>query len=165
MKIFVHACEQKQHLHTDRVNTVLWLRWHTADRGGTGGALAAELLQRVDSYVEVDVLTVAAIIHQLLLVKSLKQKWNSGHCQNHNFFYWRTYSWHTRKSVIKAFHFQTLQLNDQWVMLKPSKRCSKTKSDSSLGCICCEEGVIHTIWKAMSSDGQNLTHSSMKAVR
>lgn len=53
---------------------IIELRWHTADRGGTGGALATELLQRVDSYVEVDVLTVAAIIYQFLFVEALKQE-------------------------------------------------------------------------------------------
>lgn len=48
--------------------------WHTGDRWRTGAALAAQLLQGVDSYVEVDVLTAAALIHQPLLVQSLKQE-------------------------------------------------------------------------------------------
>lgn len=39
-----------------------------------GAASASELLQRVDGYVEVDVLAAAALVHQLLLVESLKQE-------------------------------------------------------------------------------------------
>lgn len=48
----------------------------TRHRGRAGVAPAAELLQGVDSYVEVDVFTAAALIHQLLLLKGLKQRKN-----------------------------------------------------------------------------------------
>lgn len=50
------------------------LKRRTGQGGRTGVALAAELLQGVDSYVEVDVFTATAIIHQLLLVKGLKHR-------------------------------------------------------------------------------------------
>lgn len=48
---------------------------HATARGWrTGAALAAELLQGVDSYVEVDVFTATAIVHQLLLIKGLTER-------------------------------------------------------------------------------------------
>lgn len=46
----------------------------TARGWGTGAALAAELLQGVDSYVEVDVFAATAITHQLLLIKGLTER-------------------------------------------------------------------------------------------
>lgn len=52
------------------------LERRTRPRGRTGVALAAELLQGVDSYVEVDVFAATALIHQLLLIKGLKQRKN-----------------------------------------------------------------------------------------
>lgn len=94
---------------------VTHLERRTRPGGRTGVALAAQLLQGVDSYVEVDVFAAAALIHQLLLIKGLKQ----------------------RKGVTdensKLFH--SLQAG------------------------------LRTIWKATSSDGQNLTHSSIKVLR
>lgn len=42
----------------------MWsLKGHTGDRRWAGAALAAEFLQGVDSYVEVDVFTATALVH------------------------------------------------------------------------------------------------------
>lgn len=86
----------------------------TRPGGRTGVALAAQLLQGVDSYVEVDVFAATALIHQLFLIKGLKQ----------------------RKSVT-----------------------DENSAHASL------QAGFRTVWKAMSSDGQNLTHSSIKVLR
>lgn len=58
---------------------VTQLEQRTGPGGRTGAALAAQLLQGVDSYVEVDVFAATALIHQLLLIKGLKQRkrWKS----------------------------------------------------------------------------------------
>lgn len=90
------------------------LERRTGAGGRTGVALAAQLLQGVDSYVEVDVFAAAALIHQLLLIKGLKQ----------------------RKSVT-----------------------DEKSTHASL------QAGLPTVWKATSSDGQNLTHSSIKVLR
>lgn len=90
------------------------LERRTGPGGGTGVALAAQLLQGVDSYVEVDVFAATALIHQLLLIKGLRQ----------------------RKGV--------------------------TEEDSTHASL---QAGLRTIWKATSSDGQNLTHSSIKVLR
>lgn len=47
---------------------------HTGDGRLTGAALPPEFFQRVHGYVEVDVLTATAVVHQLLLIKTLEQK-------------------------------------------------------------------------------------------
>lgn len=49
------------------------MKQHTGDRRCGGAALASELLQGVNSYIEVDVLTATALVHQLLLLKGLKR--------------------------------------------------------------------------------------------
>lgn len=100
------------------------LQWHTGNTRWTRAALAAELLQGVDSYIEVDVLTATALIHQPLLIKGLKT-------------------------------------------LKPQNCSTKAQFSTRDIILPCwwKLGVIHTIWKATSSDGQNLTHSSMKVLR
>lgn len=93
---------------------VTQLERRTRPGGRTGVALAAQLLQGVDSYVEVDVFTATALIHQLLLIKGLKQR-------------------------------------------KSGTGESSTHASLKAG--------FRTIWKATSSDGQNLTHSSIKVLR
>lgn len=52
------------------------IRLHTVHRRRTRAALPPKLLQRVDSDVEVDVFTAAALVHQLLLIEGLKQQPN-----------------------------------------------------------------------------------------
>lgn len=47
---------------------------HTGGGRRRGAAPASELLQRVDSHVEVDVLAATPLVHQLLLLKGLKPK-------------------------------------------------------------------------------------------
>lgn len=88
----------------------------TARGWRTGAALAAELLQGVDSYVEVDVFTATAIIHQLLLIEGLTER----------------------------------TVSDENASTPPTPL---------------QAAALRTIWKAASSDGQNLTHSSIKVLR
>lgn len=93
----------------------------TARGWGTGAALAAELLQGVDSYVEVDVFAATAITHQLLLIKGLTERKGS----------------------------------DKNTSTPPPPHPPPP----------CRLLALRTIWKAASSDGQNLTHSSIKVLR